>query len=190
MTDPGLSNRLRQQSRRAGLMVGVSMALTIAICIGGFTAIYAGLVPYLSDIVALSPRERAAAPASAPEGDSVDAAMPAVATEEPEPRVPPVVPTEPPPAPAIVAGPTARSEAFAPTHQSNSNQSINFRSSPGVPAENSSGNLLYALPPSTPLESLGEEQTVNNEVWIHFRNDQGDEGWVREIDAEPYQEET
>ena len=51
MTDPGLNNRLRQRSRRAGLMVGVTMALTIFICVGGFAAIYAGLVPFLSDVV-------------------------------------------------------------------------------------------------------------------------------------------
>ena len=38
MTDSGLSTRLRQQSRRAGLMVGLTMVLTIAICIFGEAA--------------------------------------------------------------------------------------------------------------------------------------------------------
>ncbi|MDP9368581.1 MAG: hypothetical protein M3Q03_09960, partial [Chloroflexota bacterium] len=61
MTDPGLTNRLRQHSRRAGIMVGLSMALTIAICVGGFTTIYARLAPFTSDFVAANtpvPTER------------------------------------------------------------------------------------------------------------------------------------
>ncbi|MCC7025149.1 MAG: hypothetical protein IT338_20115, partial [Thermomicrobiales bacterium] len=43
MTDSGLSTRLRQQSRRAGLMVGITMALAIAICILGSAGLFAWL---------------------------------------------------------------------------------------------------------------------------------------------------
>jgi hypothetical protein len=173
MTDPGLSNRLRQHSRRAGLMVGVTMAVTIAICIGGFAAVYAGLAPILSDLVPMqfSAPTRVATRAAGEEArvERTPTPAPPAASEEAT-AIPTVESTEP---------------AFSPTHQSNSDQSINFRSTAGVTGDNS--NLLYALPAATPLQFLGERETVSGEVWMHFRNEDGDEGWIREIDSESYQ---
>src|SRR4051794_22362802 len=54
MTDSGLSTRLRQQSRRAGLMVGISMVLTIAICIFGAAGLFAWLSRPFSDLIPIS----------------------------------------------------------------------------------------------------------------------------------------
>src|SRR5215212_3925857 len=51
MTDSGLSTRLRQQSRRAGLMVGITMVLAIAICIFGAAGLFAWLSRPFSDLI-------------------------------------------------------------------------------------------------------------------------------------------
>lgn len=181
MTDPGLDNRLRQYSRRAGLLVGLSMALTIAICIGGAAAIYAVLVPIFSDLVPIS---------AAPRGAQV------VATQAPEGG------TEPqgngddgpavvaPPAPTAAPAPTPTPEptdAFEPTHQISSSQSINFRAGPST-----NDQILLALSPATPLEATGERAPTANPAqdgnfWLQFTIEDGTEGWVREIDTEPYQ---
>ena len=70
MTDPGLSNRLRQHSRRAGAMIGLSMAATIAICVGGFALTYGALTPLLAGIVPIEPAATQPAPvAQNPVGD-------------------------------------------------------------------------------------------------------------------------
>jgi len=164
-------------------MVGVSMALTIAICIGGFTAIYAGLVPYLSDIVALSPRERAAVPTAEPEADVLDAPAPEVEAEAPAIAEAALVPTEPPPEPSE---PTATTEAFTPDFQI-TGTTVNFRSGPSR-----DDAIIESLPPATPLQFLDEEAASTNPDdapgWRKFRTESGAEGWVREIDTEPYEE--
>src|SRR5688500_772923 len=49
MSDPGLSNRLRQHSRRSGLAVGLSMAAAIAICILSSAWIFGRIEPLVSD---------------------------------------------------------------------------------------------------------------------------------------------
>ncbi|MBX6342532.1 MAG: hypothetical protein IRY97_08745, partial [Thermomicrobiaceae bacterium] len=59
MVEPGLTSRLRQHSRRSGVLVGVSMALTIAICIVAFIWIYVRVGPFLSDFI---PRQAKPAP--------------------------------------------------------------------------------------------------------------------------------
>src|SRR3712207_8243475 len=82
MTDPGLNNRLRQRSRRAGFMVGITMALTIAICVGGVAGIYASLVPFLCDVVPAEGRDATRAPTPAP------AAPQAREDDAPEPTAP------------------------------------------------------------------------------------------------------
>ena len=177
MTDPGLSNRLRQHSRRAGLMVGVSMALTIAICVGGFATIYAGLTPFTSDFVAQerppTPTPTAAPAAAAPE--PAGAAEVAIAATEPTPA--------PAPAETEAPAPTATSEAFQPTHQIVGGGPVNLRPNPSTvdPA-------ILALPVGTPLQSLDEEVPAEDGTsWLRFRTEDGEEGWVRDIDTEPFQ---
>lgn len=61
MSDTGLTNRLRQRSRRAGLAVGLSMALTLGLGLGGFIVLYARLEPLTRDFVGV----QADAPAGA-----------------------------------------------------------------------------------------------------------------------------
>jgi hypothetical protein len=180
MTDPGLSDRLRQRSRRAGLMVGVSMALAIAICVGVFAGIYASLTPWLSDLVPIAPAASTQvasnnAPA-APVNQSND--QPAIApAEQADPTVAPepTAPTEP--------TPTPESNGFEPTHQIvAAGQSINLRPEPST-----NNTPIRALSPATPLQFLDEESPSDEGTWLRFRTEQNEEGWVREIDTEPYQ---
>src|SRR3954467_201636 len=171
MTDSGLSTRLRQQSRRAGLMVGISMVLTIAICIFGAAGLFAWLSRPFSDLI----------PISAPAAE--------VPSNQPTPAAPPptTVPTaESQPTVAQNSGgvptPAATAEPFNPTHQIRSDVSVNFRAGPST-----SDSIIIALSPATPLEYLGEEAPTTNpsdgDSWMKFRNETGQEGWVREIDT-------
>jgi hypothetical protein len=178
MTDSGLSTRLRQQSRRAGLMVGITMVLTIAICIFGAAGLFAWLSRPFSDLIPVVVPAAQVQPAETPEEPA--AAQPTA--EEP------VIEEEAAPTDAIAAEPTAAAttEDFEPTHQIGAGQSVNFRSGPST-----EDSIIVALPPATPLEYLDEEEPTTNpsdgDRWMRFRNESGQEGWVREIDTEPYQ---
>lgn len=191
MTDPGLNDRLRQKSRRAGLAVGLTMVLTIAVCVGAAAAIYAALIRPFSDLIPIeAPRP---VPAATTGGDSarqsaqvtIDTAAPAPPADAAAP--PPVPPPTPPPAPNVE--PTATPEAFTPTHQIAAQGSVNLRPRPS--AENTADNVpIRALPPATPLQYLDEDQPTDNPNdaprWMRFRTEQGEEGWIREIDVEAY----
>jgi SH3-like domain-containing protein len=63
---------------------------------------------------------------------------------------------------------------------------VNFRAGPST-----TDAIIVALPPETPLQYLNEDAPTTNPAdgdrWMRFRNEAGDEGWIREIDTEPYQ---
>ncbi len=179
MTDPGLNNRLRQRSRRAGLMVGVTMALTILICVGGFAALYAGLVPFLSDFVPAE-RTRAQPPPTVTVAQNTERQL----TVTPQPIAAaevaaPVATSEP------EVQPTATEETFEPTHQIGAAEFVNLRPDPSrnQPA-------IISLAPGTPLQYLNEDaptQDPNDAPrWMRFRTEDGQEGWIREIDTVAY----
>ena len=179
MTDSGLSTRLRQQSRRAGLMVGITMVLAIAICIFGAAGLFAWLSRPFSDlipVVAPAAQVQPTAEPAEPDGQQPAAEEPEIAAQ-PE-------PTQPPPAAAPTNSPTA--DGFEPSHQIGAGQSVNFRSGPST-----TDPIIVALPPGTPLQYLDEDAPTENPAdgdrWMRFRNEAGDEGWIREIDTEPYQ---
>jgi hypothetical protein len=178
MTDSGLSTRLRQQSRRAGLMVGITMVLAIAICIFGAAGLFAWLSRPFSDLIpVVAPAAQVQQPA-----ESAESAGQQPAAEEPE-IAAQTEPTQPAPA-APTNSPTAND--FEPTHQIGAGQSVNFRSGPST-----TDPIIIALPPDTPLQYLNEDAPTENpsdgDRWMMFRNEAGDEGWIREIDTEPYQ---
>lgn len=192
MTDPGLSNRLRQHSRRSGLMVGLSMAAAIAILVGVFVGIYAALVPWLSDIVPPQIQAQEQTPTAAP------AVAQSRAPENPVAPTPNAIvaairaqqsPTAVPvPAETVAPEPTETPEAFEPDFQIRGGQSINFRSGPST-----NDPVIEALPPLTPLQYLNEEEPTQNpaqdgDTWRRYRTEDNQEGWVREIDTEPYRE--
>jgi Bacterial SH3 domain len=178
MTDSGLSTRLRQQSRRAGLMVGITMVLAIAICIFGAAGLFAWLSRPFSDLIPVvapaAQMQQAGAPAE-PSGQQPAGEEPQIAAQ--------TEPTQPAP-PATTSPPAAVD--FKPTHQIGAGESVNFRSGPST-----TDPIIVALPPDTPLEYLNEDAPTENpsdgDRWMKFRNEAGDEGWIREIDTEPYQ---
>jgi hypothetical protein len=178
MTDSGLSTRLRQQSRRAGLMVGITMVLAIAICIFGAAGLFAWLSRPFSDLIpVVAP---AAQVQQATEPDEPPDQQPAGEEPAVEAQVEPTQPALAEPADSPTAG------DFEPTHQIGAGQSVNFRLGP------STGDaIIVALPPATPLEYLDEDAPTANPAdgdrWMRFRTESGDEGWIREIDTEPYQ---
>jgi hypothetical protein len=182
MTDSGLSTRLRQQSRRAGLMVGITMVLTIAICIFGAAMLFAWLSRPFSDLIpvaapAASVARQQAQPDAPAEPGASDA--PVIETQD-------AVPTESTNAAPPVVTQTTATEAFEPTHQIRPGDSINFRSGPST-----SDPIIVALSPATPLQFLDDEEPTTNpsdgERWMKFRTEDGQEGWVREIDTEAYE---
>ncbi len=182
MTDSGLSTRLRQQSRRAGLMVGITMVLAIAICIFGAAGLFAWLSRPFSDLIPIvapaAQIQATSAPIDSPDGQpEVEQPAPPASGSEVQ-----TVATEPAP-----TAPTAVPSAdFEPTHQIGASQSVNFRSGPST-----SDPVIVALPPATALEYMDEDEPTTNpsdgERWMRFRTENGDEGWIREIDTEPYQ---
>jgi hypothetical protein len=156
-------------------MVGMTMVLAIAICIFGAAGLFAWLSRPFSDLIPVvapaaqiqQPAEPAEPPAQQPAADE-----PAVEVQS--------EPTQPAPA----ESPTA--DDFQPTHQIGAGQSVNFRSGPST-----TDPIIVALPPETPLQYLDEDAPTENpsdgDRWMRFRIEAGDEGWVREIDTEPYQ---
>jgi hypothetical protein len=183
MSDPGLTNRLQQHSRRAGLNVAITMALAIAICVLGFAAIYARLSPMMSDFVGQG--NEVVEPPRAAAGVSA-----ARTTETPSDQAVLTAPTSQPTAPIRTPEASGTSEAFKPTHQIKSNQSINFRSEPS--ASKGSATIIESLPLATPLQFLNDDAPTDDPAtdgrrWMKFRIEDGKEGWVREIDVEPYQ---
>jgi cytoskeletal protein RodZ len=181
MSDPGLTNRLRQRSRRAGLAVGLSMALTIAVCIATFAWIYAKANPLFTDFVGAkatatqNERQPSATdiPTQAATSSGAESAD-APPTETPKPR-----PTEQPsdnqqPTQTPTATPT--STAFKQTHISNPNLSTNLR-----PEASTNGDPVEVLPAGTPLQFLNDQQTGDDgQQWFKFRTEDGTEGWMRE----------
>jgi hypothetical protein len=156
-------------------MVGISMVLTIAICIFGAAGLFAWLSRPFSDLIPIS------APAAEVTSDQPTPAAPPPTTE-PTTEVPPTVSAVSGVAPITAA----TSQAFSPTHQIRSDVSVNFRAGPST-----SDSIIIALSPATPLQYLGEEAPTTNpsdgDRWMKFRNEDGQEGWVREIDTEPYE---
>ena len=181
MTDSGLSTRLRQQHRRAGLMVGVTMGIVIAICIFGAAALFAALSQPFSDLI---PMAGSVVPVqtAAPESDSNGGNDQVIAAAE-EPTVAPEQPTA---APSADTTTTPAADDFEPTHQIGAAQSVNFRAGPST-----GDSIIEALSPATPLQYLDEDAPTTNpsdgDRWMRFRTEDGQEGWVREIDTTTYQ---
>lgn len=191
MQDPGLNHRLQQRSRRSGFMIGLTMALTLAVCVGSFTFIYAQLEPVVSDFVSSGETE-----AVATEQPDVAEAAPTAetaATEQPAAEQPqPTAPGEPTAEPTEEAEPTPGDDEFVPDYQIDSPAPVNLRAGPSV---NDSGEPIIAVPIDAPLMYLDESVPTEDpegdglgdgQVWMKFRTEDGEEGWIREIDVTEY----
>ncbi|MGE3798350.1 MAG: SH3 domain-containing protein [Thermomicrobiales bacterium] len=182
MTDTGLSNRLRQHSRRSGIAVGLTMAVTIALCVLSSAYVFGRIEPYVAEVTGYDdttpvpqlevasnsdpgeettdtePSQQEADTSTVQSGASVGS-QPTIAT----------------------AGETGPEDEFVATHTSNPDFTINFRPGPSV----SSGDPIGSLDPSTPLMFL-DEDAIDEEgvVWLRFRTESGQEGWIREVDTQ------
>lgn len=189
MSDPGLSHRLRQRSRRSGFMIGLSMLLTIALCAVGFTVLYTALDAFTSDFVSRSDETPTIEAVEAAPDTTNDPAPPANAEE----TEPPVEATTPPEQaqqeqdqPTATAGSDEDDDEFNPDFQIAANTTINFRDGPSTATD-----ILEGLPPATPLEYLDEDAPTDDpadgERWMRFETEEGLVGWVREIDVTEYE---
>jgi hypothetical protein len=165
MPIPGLDKRLDQHARRSGVAVGLTMAATIALCVLGFSLIYASIEPLVRDFVDESLVADARAATKTPAG-AVDAASADRPTKTPKPTRTP--------RPAQTSTPTIA--AFTVTHYSNPELRVNLRPEPGT------DNVPVAvLNGATPLQALGDEETgPDGARWLKFRTQDGKEGWLRE----------
>jgi hypothetical protein len=155
-------------------MVGLTMLLAITILVFGAAGLFAWLSRPFSDLIPIVAPAVEPAPESEPPGV-------AVAVETPEP-----VDIAAPEAPTVTSAAAVPTDDFTPTHQIGATQSVNFRAGPTT-----SDAIIITLPPATALEYLDEDapttSSQDGERWMRFRTEQGEEGWVREIDTAPYQ---
>ena len=155
------------------------MAVAIVLLIGAFVWLFATINPYLSDFLGAE-----AVPTGVPTVTAGRAA-PQI-TPTPSPAAPTatvaVTPTvAPSAAPSLAPSASDGAGAFQADYRIlPQGQSVNFRSIAGT----SGSETLAVLNPGTPLQSTGEEQTVDGVVWLEFRNQEGTTGWIREIDTE------
>jgi len=190
MSEPGLTRRLRQQSHRSGLAIGVSMALAIAVCFGGFTWIYVQLDPWARDFAGAevapptpTPREESAenVPEEEQQADEEPSEEPertATADEQPNEddgdsgNIDPVEVDQ-------------DNSAFDPNYQIVALTQVRLRGGPSINSE----ILIEGLDPGTQLEFTGERQPSTNPdadgdtEWLQFRTQDGQEGWIRQIDV-------
>lgn len=203
MSDPGLTHRLRQRSRRAGLMIGISMVLTIALCAVGFTVIYTALEGFTSDfiseteVVPTAPAESeviaqdnpdgaAPPPTEAPEQNQQNSNEPQNIEGESD-NLPEPDDADPNPVPTLAGNDDGEEDEddFDPDYQLQG-VTVNLRAGPST-----STSIVTALPPSTALEYLGEDAPTDSPAdgdrWMMFETEDGVEGWIREIDVTDYE---
>jgi len=179
----GLNERLKQNNRRSGMMVGVSMALVVGLLIASFTWLFFRLDPFFSDFagrsgvsyaspvarVIVSPR--AGTPTATPGGGAIVAGA--------IPTAPPPVANTPTPTVLGLAG-TARASAtpsFRATHVVvDYGQQVNLRAGPSAASAR-----MALIAPGTRLQFLDEQ--AGELIWMRFQTERGDVGWVRQIDV-------
>lgn len=159
-------------------MVGLSMALTIAVCIGAFTWIYLQVDPLTRDFV----NAATAAPTKKSTATSAKAATAAPRNSNND-TVVEVQPTNTP------KPPTPTPQGFRATHRVSLSieNNINMRPGPAV----ASGDPVTALSAGTEVQYMNE--TRNSEdpdadpgvQWMKVRTSDGIEGWVRADFLEP-----
>lgn len=180
-------------------MIGLSMVLTIAVCAMGFTVIYSALDGFTSDFISRSNDTPTSLPQNAPvtevaqaseNADGNDAVANTDADDPDAGEQPEQEPDSPPtPTPETASSDEEETdgddEGFNPDYQLRG-VTVNLRSGPST-----STGIVTALPPSTPLEYLGEDEpTVSPEDgdrWMRFATEEGLDGWIREIDVDEYQ---
>ena len=189
MSDPGLTRRLRQQSHRSGLAIGLSMALAIAVLFGGFTWIYVQLDPWVRDFAGAEvapptpiPREQASDEEDEEQPQDKEEAPPTEESDE-QPaedesedgdsgNIDPVEEDE-----------DDSNRGFDPDFQVVTLEPVNMRNGPGRTFD-----IVTPLDPGTPLESTGNREPAPDPQdggleWLEFETEDGATGWIRSIDV-------
>jgi len=148
------------------MLVGLSMALAIAICIVGFIWIYVRVGPIFSDFIPESSNNPTPVVLSGLASPN-SAATPASHLTS----------TTPTSSPTVSASPTVVWEA---THKIVSGETVNFRAGPTTDSD-----VVDVLPPGTEIKFVGEQQQTSGVTWMHFQTEDGTNGWVREVDVTP-----
>jgi hypothetical protein len=154
------------------MMIGVSMAAAIIICISAFIWLYVQLGPLLSDFIPQEPREEPAT-----------IGMPTTSLTPVERAIDDFTLAEIPPEP--LATPTedesdddGDNDEWVPTHQLRDGPNVNFRSGPNTISEPHG-----SLAPGTPLLFLNDEEPASGVTWMFFEIEDGTQGWIRDIDV-------
>jgi hypothetical protein len=190
MAEPGLAQRLRRHSRNSGMMIGVSMAAAMIICIAAFIWLYVQIGPLLSDFIPEDPVEEEPGIASVsdfgeptPDADATDDLD--LAEIPPEPLETPSSDDQESPDlddTGAAAGDddddSIDEDEWVPTHELRDGPNVNFRSGPNTISEPQG-----SLSPGTPLLFLDDEEPASGVVWMFFETEDGTEGWVRDIDV-------
>ncbi len=169
------------------MMIGVSMAAAMIICIAAFIWLYVQVGPVLSDFI---PQETAE---EEPEtiGIAGTQPTPAPGTDDfslaeipPEPLGTPEADDEIDDADAddtddaVDDSDDANDGEFTATHQLRDGPNVNFRSGPNTMSEPHG-----SLQPGTPLMFLNEEEPASGVVWMSFEIEDGTQGWIRDVDV-------
>src|SRR5215218_96468 len=179
MSDPRLSNRLRQHSRRSGLAVGLTMAAAIAICILSSAWLFGRIEPFVSDFTGYE--QNTPVPAVAAASDEEETPVPdEQSDDESEPTQAPEATGAADDQPTVAPGTTATTSTFIQTHESNPDFTVNFRPGPSI----DSGEPVATLDPGTPLQYRDEQTTGDDgSIWLLMQTQDGVEGWLREVDT-------
>jgi hypothetical protein len=179
----GLNERLKQNNRRSGMLVGVSMAAVVGLLIASFTWLFFRLDPFFSDFAGrsgvsyASPVARIVASprAGTPTATTSGGVVPAVAI----PTAPPAVsPTPPVPGAAGTARASA-TPSFRATHVvADYGQQVNLRAGPSAASAR-----VALIAPGTRLQFLNEQEQAGEIVWMRFQTERGDVGWIRQLDV-------
>lgn len=173
----GLNERLDQHTRRSGMLVGISMALVVALLIGSFTWLFFRLDPFFTDFAGRSGVERASPPAARAALNTRTATARSGAAATPKESTFPQ-----PPTPTALAAATPRVAAtpgFVATHAiADFGLQVNLRAGPSTASAR-----VGLLAPGTRLQFLNEEERAGETVWMRFQTERGDTGWVRQIDT-------
>ena len=181
MSDPGLTRRLRQQTHRSGIAVGLSMALAIVVCIAVFTVLYVKLDPWVRDFSGSEP-----APTSTPHDTASNNDDNAKATEEPTEK--PKATSTPKDASNSDSGSVTQDDSgdngdFKADYQVTALEQVNLRSGPGT-----NFDIVQPVQPGTQLEYQNDQQAATDADnagtnWMKFKLADGTEGWIRDVDV-------
>ncbi len=178
-------------------MIGIMMAVTIAVCVAGFSVIYAALDDTIGDFVSrdvpdpiIPTTEPTEEPSVAQQetGDGGDETSDPAPTEAAEPTPDA---TEAPADEEDTGDAGADDGEFNPDYQSSFEARLNFRSEPSTAG--GGGTVIFSLDEGTLLEFTGETQPSDDpdvdgeEGWMLFTLEDGTEGWLRAIDVTPYE---